>query len=279
MGIFDLFRTETFYFPGCLSSAFLKSKIENYKKILRKIGISFKTAGQEDFVCCGAILEQGGYEKQTRKLAKENAGFLKKRGIKKIITHCAMCFEMLKNYQELLPNFDTEIEFIISSALSAIRENEKLLENSFYESIFYYDSCILGRNLKYTEQPRELLRLFGYNVLEIPNYNKEETLCCGSCGNLPITNSELAESICLDFIKKIKKLKIRKIATADNHAYYFLKKIISKFNISGIQILEISDIICDSLGIEKAEESSISPKEETEEEQEVKEIIKQAEQK
>jgi len=271
MAFLGLFKKEVMYFPGCLSSAFLKSKIENYKKILKKIGLSFEMPDSDKMVCCGAILENAGYEKQTRKLAKENASFLEQKGIKKIITSCPLCFEMFKNYKEMLPNFNLDIEFIISAVLNAIRENEKLLRNSYYEPIVYYDSCYLARYSKYLEQPRDLLRLFGYKILEIPNYNKEETLCCGSCGNISITNQELAEEICLEFIKKIQKLKIKKIVTADCHAYHHLKKIMEKFNIKQINLLEISEVICDSLGIEKTKEENldISKKEE----QEVKSII------
>jgi len=270
MAIFGLFKREIIYFPGCFSSAFLESKIENYKKILKKIGISFDIPKTKEMLCCGAILEQAGYEKQTRKLAKENASFLEQSSIKKIITSCPLCFNHLKKYKEMLPNFNTEIDFIISTILKSIKENDKLIRNSYYENIVYYDSCILGRYENYIEAPRELLRLFGYNVHEIQNYNREETLCEGSCGNLSITNPELSEEICLNFIKKLLKLKFKKITTADPAAYKHIQDTLRKFNIKDIQLIEISDIICDSLGIKKELEDI---QEKNENEEKVKELV------
>lgn len=205
MGIFGFGNKEIIYFPGCYSSSFLSSKIENYKKILKKIGIKFSTIeNSKEIACCGGFLEEAGYHKELRKIAKANFNLLKEKKIKKIITSCPLCYLTLKKYKELLPNFDIEVEFIISTILNAIREDEKLIKFSFYEPLTYYDSCYLSRHLEFLEQPRELLRLFGYNLGEL-NYNKEETLCCGSCGLLSETNTELSNKICQNFIKQLKR--------------------------------------------------------------------------
>ena len=263
MAIFGLFSKEVMYFPGCFSSALLKDHTENYRKILKKLDISFMMS--KEAVCCGGILEEAGYEKQLRKLAKENSQSLEEKKIKKIITNCPSCYKTFKSYRELIPNFELEIEFIVSTVLNAIRENEKLIKTSFYQQVVYYDSCVLARYLKYMDEPRELLKAFGYEVLEIPNYNKEDTLCCGSCGNLPQINSQLAEEIAIAFIKKIAKLKVRKVVTADPAAYVHLKNILEKFKINEIEIVEISEIICDSLGIKKQEIGSNNIQEQMEE--------------
>ena len=71
MGIFESIfgNAEIVYFPGCYSSAFISGKVENYKNILRKIGINFSFKKE---MCCGGFLEEAGYEKQIRKLAREN---------------------------------------------------------------------------------------------------------------------------------------------------------------------------------------------------------------
>jgi Fe-S oxidoreductase len=271
MALFGLFKKDVLYFPGCFSLAFLKNIIENYRRILKKIDLKFETITNKELICCGGILEQAGYEKQLRKIAKENAALFQQKEIKKIITNCPLCLETLKNYKEIMPNFDIETEFIISTVLNAVKEDEKLIRISKFEPIVYYDSCYLSRYSKYIEQPRELLRLLGYTVLEIPFYNREETLCCGNCGNLPIVDSELSEEIALQFIKKLTKMKVKKIVTADCHAYYHLYKIIDKFNLK-IQIFEISELICESLGLEKSDEE-IDKRKEIKEEQEVKAIV------
>lgn len=275
MALFGIGKKEVIYYPGCYSSAFLKSKIENYKKILKRIGVSFFVPDNIDMVCCGGILGEAGYERQLRKLAKENASFLEKKGIKKIITNCPLCLQTFKRYNEILPDFKIETEFILSTIINAIRDNDKLIRVSKFEPIVYYDSCYLSRYSDYTELPRELLRLLGYTLVEIPKYNREETICCGSCGNLPLTNPNLAEEIALKFLKKILKLKLKRIVTADIHSYHHLNKILNKYNIKDITLIEFSDIICDSFNITK-EMSEEDNGRETEEESKIKDIIKQA---
>lgn len=251
MGIFGFGSKETIYFPGCFSSAFERARVENYKRILKKIKTNFSTLeDSKEFVCCGSFLDEAGYEKQLRRIAKANFSYIKDKKIKKIIVSCSLCYITLANYQEMLPNLDLEVEFIISTVLNAIREDPSLIKSSFYEPLVYYDSCYLSRYLEFREQPRELLKLFGYNLKEL-DYSKEESLCCGSCGLLPETNSELSEEIAINFIKFLKRNKVKKLVTADIKAYYLIKQTLKKFNINDFQILELSELICDSLGIKK----------------------------
>jgi Fe-S oxidoreductase len=250
MALFGLGSKETLFFPGCFSEAHLKDKIENYEKILKKLKIGFwKT---QKIACCGGILEESGYEKQLRKLAKENSSFLNEKETKKIITICTKCQETLKTYKSLTPDWNIEAEFILITILNAIKENPDAIKNIMREEVYYYDSCILGRSLKIIEEPRQLLNLVGYTVLELPN-NKEESICCGSCGLLPNTHSELAEDICLDFFKMLKRRNIKKVVTADLMAYKFLRDVKRKLNIQEIEVLEFSEIICGALGIKLSE--------------------------
>lgn len=250
MGIFGFGKSENLYFPGCYSNAFLTNKIENYKRILKKLKIDFKTAKEE--TCCGGFLDEAGYEKDLRFLAKENQEGIFNNGYKKIITSCPICTYSLKNYKTILPNWSIEAEFILLTILNILRQNKELVKNYFADSIVYYDSCYLSRYLNITEEPREILSLLGYKVIELSK-NKEETICLGNCGGLSITNSELSEKIAIKFIKMLKKKNIKRFVTADLRDYFFLKELLLKLNIPSdeLQILEFSDLICDGLGIKK----------------------------
>jgi Fe-S oxidoreductase len=250
MGIFGFGKSENLYFPGCYSYAFAQNKIENYKKILKKLKIEFKTSKDED--CCGGFLDEAGYEKEQRTLAKENNKDFISNGNKKIITNCPLCCNTLKNYSSLIPDFSLQVEFIIKTIYDVLKDNKNLVKNFFSDSIAYYDSCYLGRYLNIAQEPREILNILGYRVIEL-KYNKEETLCCGSCGGLFETNPELSEKISLNFITMLKRKGIKKIVTADIRAYVLLKKLIQKLDINDLEIIEFSDIICDGLGIKKEE--------------------------
>jgi Fe-S oxidoreductase len=251
MGMLSLFRnSETIYFPGCYSSAFLNNKINNYKRILNKLDIDFKF--QKEFFCCGGFLEESGYEKKLRKLAKENFEKLQDQKTKKIITNCPLCMNTLKSYKELVPNWNINPEFILTTILNKLKEKKEGIRNYFSEPIVYYDSCYLSRYLQITQEPREILQILGYKLVEL-NKNKEETICSGACGGLPETNSELAEKIAINLIKTLKKQGIKKLVTIDSRDYTHLKKALEKIKISQeeLGVYEFSDLLCDSLGVEK----------------------------
>lgn len=250
MGIFGFGNSENLYFPGCFTSSFLEKKLNNYKRILKKLDINFNF--QKDFMCCGGFFDESGYEKQLRKNARENQGKLESKKRKKIITNCPLCYNTLKNYRDLVPNWNIKVEFILVTILNKLRENNKEARNYFSEPVAYYDSCYLARYSGIINEPRELLGLLGYKIIELPK-NKEETLCSGACGGLLITNPELANKIALKFLRTLKIKGIKKIVTADSRDYYHLKENLKKLNIypEELEILEFSDLICDSLGIEK----------------------------
>lgn len=253
MGIFGFGKKETIYFPGCYSSAFFPNIIENYQKILKNLDIDFTFS--DDLLCCGGILDETGYEKQFRAKARENLEFFKAKSTKKIITSCALCFKVLsQDYKQMLPEWNIEVEPIIFSILNKLKQDKGYIKAIFYESAIYLDSCYWGRYSGIYEQPRELLSLLGYKLIEMP-HNNEEASCDGFCGNLKYTNPILSKKICNDFLNKIlkqaKKHNIKKIIVSDSRIYQNLKENIEQRMISEIEILEISELICNALKIKR----------------------------
>ncbi len=247
MGIFGIGNKEVLYFPGCYSLAFLPDKVENYKRILKKLSIKFDTLSNIN--CCGGFLEEAGYEKELRQLAKKNHEILEKNKTLTIISNCALCLKIFsERYSEIISSWNISSEHIILPILRKIRENRDLIKNYSFEEAFYYDSCYLGRYSPINEQFRELLNLIGYKISELPK-NKEETLCCGSCGNLPISNPELASRIAEDFIKVLKRSNVKRIIVSDPHAYKFLRESLERMRIMDVEIKELSEVLCDALGI------------------------------
>jgi len=250
MGLFGFGEQATIYLPGCYSLAFLSDKVQNYKNILKRLNIDFRFI--EEQLCCAGCLIDLGYETPARKIARDNLSFFKEKKIKKIITNCPLCLNSFSNeYKSMLPDWEIETEFILKTIFEEIKQDNELIKYFSNEKVVYYDSCQLGRYSKIYDAPRELLKLMGYNLVEM-NQTKEETPCCGSCGQLDITNPELAKKIALNFLRQIKKTTVRKIITADPRAYWHLKNIIDLEKID-IQLIEFSEILCDSLDIEKTD--------------------------
>ncbi len=253
MGLFGFGSSGVLFWPGCYSSAALGDAISAYRRILKKIGIKFETINS--LMCCGGVLIDAGYDKEARKLARENFELLKEKGIKKIVTDCPLCYKTLsQDYKEFIPEWDIQAEFILATVLNQLkyshqfrqfRENQKLSIPTI--KIAYRDSCILGRGCGIYELPRELLKLLGYDIVELLD-SREDSICCGTCGNLKQTNPGLAKQIALDFIKQLKRTGADKLVTADPAEYSHLKE---NLNAGEISLFDFSDILCKAFDIQK----------------------------
>jgi len=248
MAFFRFGRSDNLYFPGCYTGKFAENSIENYKKILKKLDIDFNL--QKNFKCCGGFLDESGYEKDLRKLARENSEEFKSKEYKKIITNCPLCCITLNNYKNIIPGWTINVEHIILTILNKLRENNEFMKNIFSEQVAYYDSCYLARYMNLVNEPREVLKKLGYNIFEFKK-NKEETLCCGSCGGLIHTNPDLSNKIASNFIKMLKRSGIKKIITSDPRDFVHLSKNLLKLGIGEdeIQVIEFSEAVCMGLNI------------------------------
>ena len=250
MGLFGFGEKEIIYYPGCYSLAFLKDKVQNYRNILKTLGIDFSF--REDSFCCGGCLIELGYEKNARKLARDNLLLFTDKKTKTIITNCPLCLQTFsQEYKKMLPDWDIKSKFILEIIFEKLKQENDLIKFFSNEKVIYYDSCYLGRHLNIHNEPREILKLLGYNLVEMP-FSREETLCCGSCGQLDITNPELSKKIAFNFFHQVQNNNVKKIITADPRAYWHLRKIIDSEKLN-IQLIEFSEIVCDALDIEKGD--------------------------
>lgn len=229
----------TIYYPGCLTKHVLSSEFENYRKMLEKIGIDFIIL--PDILCCGSPALNAGYEHEARKLARKNLEIFRKYNTKKIITNCPACFKVLnKEYKEMLPDWDMEVEHLITIVLNYLKERNINLEKR--EKIAYHDPCHLGRHLSIYDEPREILRRLGYEVAEM-KHNKENSLCCGGGAGLKTNNPELAAKIARARIKEAKEAGVKKIITPCPLCFAHM------YENAGIEVIEFSHAVAESLGI------------------------------
>jgi Fe-S oxidoreductase len=258
MGIFSLFKKEdALYYPGCITYYKYKQNFELYQRIFSKLGINIISG--ENIVCCGLPALEAGYEQEAWKLSRKNYELFKEEGVKRVITNCPACLKMFsKDYPELLPDWDIEVIDTWSLILNRLAKKPRLIKKKGEEIIGYHDSCYLGRYCGIYDAPRQILELIGYMIEEIPD-NKENSMCCGSCGGLPIVNKELANKITKQRLLQAKRKGIKKIVVASMKNYDLLKK-----NADGldIEILELSEVLARALGIkikeiESEEEESI----------------------
>ena len=249
MGLFSIFKkSNTLYYPGDLTYFKFHDNFEIYKKIFSKLGIDFKI--NETNFNSGLEAWEAGYESEARKLIKKNFEMFQEEEITSIITNSPSCYKMfLLDYPEILVDWNIEPKNIWRMMLVKLESKPGVIKYPGSGIVAYNDSCYLGRYCETYEEPRKILELLGYEVREIFD-NGEEAMCCGSCGGLPITNPEMADQIAKERLMQAKRAGIKKIVVCSFEEYELLKKNSSE---TGIEVLELSDVLGFALGLKKQE--------------------------
>jgi len=150
-------------------------------KILLKAGVSFGILGESE-VCCGESVRKIGAEKVFRELASTNIRTFKDAGVQKVLTTSPHCYSTFKHEY---PEFGAEFEVLHETQLFLeLIKNKKIVpKKSLNARVVYHDPCNLGRQDDIYEEPREVLKSIpGLELLEIPNFSRQYSICCGGGG-------------------------------------------------------------------------------------------------
>jgi Fe-S oxidoreductase/nitrate reductase gamma subunit len=172
---------EYLYWVGCQSSYDPRSRevAKAMVKLLKAANVSFAVLGNEE-VCTGEPVRRMGEEGRFQELVMKNVETLKGHNVKKILVHCAHCFNTFKNEY---PEFGGEFEVIHhSQLLSQLAIEGKLPKTAMAGSVTFHDPCNLGRINGVIEEPRQALgSLQGLELREMRR-TKEASFCCGGGG-------------------------------------------------------------------------------------------------
>jgi len=175
---------EILFWVGCAGSFDQRAQriTKAFASILDKIGIKYAILGKEE-ACTGDPARRSGNEFLFQMMAYNNIQILNGYGIKKIVTTCPHCFNILKNeYPELGGNY--EVIHHTTFLQQLIDDGKLKLEggrNFKGKRITYHDSCYLGRANNIYEAPRKLLELLDAELVEMKRC-RSKGLCCGAGG-------------------------------------------------------------------------------------------------
>jgi Fe-S oxidoreductase len=175
---------EVLFWVGCAGSFDQRAQriTRAFASILERTGIRYAILGKEE-LCTGDPARRAGNEFLFQMMAYQNIQILNGYGIRKIVTACPHCFNILKNeYPELGGHYEVihHAEFL----QSLIDEGRIVLrEDGGFKGkkITYHDSCYLGRANNIYEAPRKVLQALDAELTEMKSC-RSRGLCCGAGG-------------------------------------------------------------------------------------------------
>lgn len=186
---------EVLFWVGCAGSYDARAQkiTVAFTKILNEANVNFAVLGKEES-CTGDPARRAGNEFVFQMMALQNIEVLNMYNVKKIVTTCPHCFNIIKNeYPELGGKY--EVMHHTQLLQSLIDEGRiKLTDSTEFKgkTITYHDSCYMGRGNGVYEAPRAVLAALDGNLVEMPRHGKNG-LCCGAGGAQMFKEDELGD--------------------------------------------------------------------------------------
>ena len=174
---------EILFWVGCSGSFDDRARkiTQSIAKILHHVGLKFAILGAEES-CNGDPAKRAGNEFLFQMQAMQNITVLNGYNVKRIVTGCPHCFNILKNeYPALGGNYELIHHTQLIQQL--IDEGRLKIKDGPFKGkkIVFHDPCYLGRGNGVYEAPREVIVDLDANLAEMKR-SRSKGLCCGAGG-------------------------------------------------------------------------------------------------
>jgi len=185
-------RRRVGFFLGCLQSLMFAGQSAAAVRVLARNGCTVVTPRKT--VCCGMPALGFGKLEQVKQQARQNIALFEAAEVEFVLTDCATCGSMLKDYGRILADdplwagraaaFSKKVRDISEFLLTIPLEKPA---GRIEGRVTYHDPCHLRRGQSVWKQPRALLKMIdGLEYVELPEADR----CCGLAGTQLITHYE-----------------------------------------------------------------------------------------
>lgn len=173
------------FVPGCHMSAGFPELTKEVAKYLKEKEI----ADGMTAVCCGNPLYASGMNQEFKAYIHKMELLYREHGVKRITTPCPSCYDFNIRLQQMGYLKGIEIHCLSQDlAEKGIRIKREAFPEDYTVSV--HDSCPDRKIGIFAESIRALYKDF--EIVELP-HNRENSLCCGSGGLVPMYSSEIAQ--------------------------------------------------------------------------------------
>ncbi len=209
---------------GCVQRIISPQINEATIRLLNRHGIEVVVPRGID--CCGSLNHHLGKTDVTHKVFKKNISIwyneYLKNGLDAIISNTSGCGTTLKDYGFIFRSDNDfkkkakKISELTKDIAEYLDENVKLnfinrSENEKKYRIAYHSACSMQHGQKIHNEPINLIKKTGNEVLEISDGH----ICCGSAGTYNLLQSDIAKKLLKNKIKNIEKIKPQFISTGN----------------------------------------------------------------
>jgi glycolate oxidase iron-sulfur subunit len=171
-------------FVGCSINYVFPHMGESLINVLQKFG--YEVVLPQGETCCGAPLRALGLEKEAEKLANKNYHAFSRLKVEAILSLCPTCTLSLKTeYPKMIGKGFEKAMDISAFFADKLKSTEKI-----YRTSFYHNPCHLGYGLNVRQEPREIIRKTGLDLV-----GGEKQGCCGFGGLYCLSFKEISSGL------------------------------------------------------------------------------------